>query len=371
MYAPRILVLLSVVFAVGLLAARVAAQDPSPIVESEEINSTPFSVHLSQGAMVEPATEPQAKTPEIQIDAKVEGLPPIVSPSNARLIVRETLPTPLSSADTAFFEGLTLPVSKQFFSTDENGSTAMPRMTKMFSFSTSNRQSNVTNAIAHFDANLTMKLATPEAVPVNQIFQQFVQIHNSGDTTQRAIRVTQVCDLSVLGAERQQAVVIDCIGPGETKTVRFSARARQPGSFSVRYVAENSEAQADVDDVVLVEDSGISVDFVGPSRMLAGDEGEWRVSIRNDSADDLTQLRIRCEMFPVDSIEFRSTAENTVESPIGEQWIDCIAAGQTETTTLRFSALKSGPLRGLIRVESNGQTIATRAMQISVVARPR
>lgn len=371
MKAIRILAVACAVFAVGLSAVRVAAQDQSPVVESEAIDSTPFSARGPTGLTAEPLTEPPSEQPESLSVPEDEGEPPIVSSSNARLIGREVLPAPLRSEDTAFFEGTTLPVSKQFFSTGKSNPTAMPKMTKMFSFSTSDRKSSVTNAIAQFDANLTMQLATPEAVPVNQVFQQFVHIHNSGDTTQRAVRVTQVCDLSVLGVDQHQAVVIDCIEPGETKTVRFSARARQVGSFAVRYVAENSEAQADVDDVVLVEDTGVSVDFVGPSRMYAGSEGEWRISIRNASADDVNQLRVYCEMLPGESIEFKPDAEDEAESAPAERTIACVPAGQTETTTLRFSALKSGLLRGVIRVESNGDTIATRSMQISVMARPR
>ncbi len=135
----------------------------------------------------------------------------------------------------------------------------MPKMSKMFSFDTIDKVavSPVAPAVGQFSPELTLDLDGPELVSVNQVFQQLVQIRNSSSLPLHDIRVSQVCDLRVLGADRHQAVTIDCLEPGETKTIRFSARARQAGSFAVRYVAENSHIQADIDDVVQVSDANV------------------------------------------------------------------------------------------------------------------
>lgn len=136
-------------------------------------------------------------------------------------------------------------------------------MTKMFSFDTTDKVGSqpIAAALAQIDPELTLNLDGPNSVAVNQVFQQLVQVHNSSNAPLRDVRVTQVCDLAVLGAQRHQAITIDRLDPGETKTIRFSARSRQVGKFSVRYVAENARIQADIDDQVDVGEVGASVDI--------------------------------------------------------------------------------------------------------------
>ena len=143
----------------------------------------------------------------------------------------------------------------------------MPKMIKMFSFDTVDKVTNrqVAQAVAQHNSELTLDLDGPESVAVNQVFQQLVQVRNSSRMPLLDVRVTQVCDLSILGADQRQSVMIDCLQPGESKTVRFSARALQVGAFAVRYVAENSRIQADINGLVAVAGDGVSVDIARPA----------------------------------------------------------------------------------------------------------
>lgn len=284
-----------------------------------------------------------------------------------------TVPTALSPSEVKAFEGSAFPESRPYFHATTSAMAApLPRQVEQFSFFSGGPAPSVANAVAEFESDLTLQLATPESVAINQVFQQLVHVQNSGDTMQHDIRVTQVCDHEERGAAEPQIVVIDCIAPGETKTIRFSACATELGSFAVRYIAENAEAQAGVDDIVVVDESGFSVDFVAPTRMYAGDEGEIRIAIQNSNADEAGALRLRYSISPVDMVDVATGDESVVDRD-GAQELDIpvISPGATETAALRFSPTRSGVLRIKMVVESADEVIASQALQISVISRSR
>jgi hypothetical protein len=105
------------------------------------------------------------------------------------------------------------------------------------------------------DETLSVHMSGPNAVAVNEIFQQIVQIRNDSARPMHDVRVTQICDLKVLGAPRHQAVSIDCLSPGESKSVLFAARAQQAGAFPVRYVAQCHSIESDVREIVQVNEA--------------------------------------------------------------------------------------------------------------------
>jgi hypothetical protein len=250
----------------------------------------------------------------------------------------------------------------------------LPKMSKMFSFDTIDKvtANRVEPAFAATQPEVTLQLAGPDTVAVNQVFQQLVQVRNSTNAALHDVRVTQVCDLQILGADRPQAVVIESLEPGETKTVRFSARARMPGPFALRYVAENAEIQANVDDLVQVSPAGPTLQIDCPTAMQVDDGGDVCVLIHNGLSLDAAQLRVRCRLDQPAPLKVREHEAST-DPQDGSTLIRLIKLDSSSDGTVRFriAPTEVKPLRMQISLEDSTGPITSQSIEIAVLPRPQ
>jgi hypothetical protein len=243
-----------IAFAWGL--PMVVAQDRRPIVDSEPVHPIRVSVEGEHALAVGANSTESTELPPIVPASGLRSESPAVDPVPGAAAP----PRPLRTTDSKIFAQSTVNDDELMLSgpTDRPqnvGSGArMPKMTKMFSFDTTDKfgQSHIAPALGQFVAELSVELTGPEAVAVDQVFQQFIHVRNSGRSVLQDVRVTQVCDLDLLGVGQYQVLTIDRLDPGEAKVVRFSARACKPGTFAVRYIAQNALALAEVDNRVRV-----------------------------------------------------------------------------------------------------------------------
>ena len=301
--------------------------------------------------------------------------------SSAPIVADNAPPAPLSPIDSRMFASSTQrseqnPIAENFQSVRPAlpSVSRMPKNSKIFSFDTIDKvtTTNIAPALGEFTPEVTLNLAGPDSVAVNQVFQQLVQVRNSSTVPQHDVRVTQVCDLDVLGADRHQVVTIDCLSPGETTTVRFSARALQPGPFSVRYVAENTEVQADIDDLVQVSESNLTLMVDGPTAMQAGDGGDYSIAIHNPLTTEWNDVWIRCKSPASAQIKVLEH-EAVPDSDAGIVMIHLsrLSPQTTETIRMRIVPAESGEFRLEIAVESQSRQIANQVLDISVLPPPR
>ncbi len=310
-------------------------------------------------------------------------LPPnLPSPSSPAPRVAESgQPSPLSPTDSQLFASASqpsaeVPVAENVRSVRPAPSNVsrMPKNSKIFSFDTIDKvtTTNVMPALGEFTPEVTLNLAGPDSVSVNQVFQQLVQVSNSSTVPQVDLRVTQVCDLAVLGAERHQVVTIDCLAPGETKTVRFSARALQAGPFFVRYIAENSEIQADVDNLVQVSESNLTIKVDGPTAMQTGDGGDYSIAIHNPLTTEWNDVWVRCKSPASAQIQVFEH-EAVPDSRDGSVLIHLsrLNPQTTETIRLRIVPTETSEIRLDFAVESQSRQIDNQTLDVSVLPPPR
>ncbi len=301
--------------------------------------------------------------------------------SSAPIVADNAPPAPLSPNDSRMFASSTqrsekTPVAENFQSVRPAPSSVsrMPKNSKIFSFDTIDKvtTTNIAPAIGEFSPEVTLNLAGPDSVAVNQVFQQLVQVRNSGTVPQHDVRVTQVCDLDILGADCHQVVMIECLSPGETTTVRFSARALQPGPFSVRYVAENTEVQADIDDLVQVSESNLTLTVDGPTAMQASDGGDFSIAIHNPLTTEWNDVWVRCKL-PASAHTKVFEHESVPDSRDGSVVIHLsrLSPQTTETIRMRIVPAESSDFRLEIALESQSRQIASQVLDVSVLPPPR
>lgn len=297
-------------------------------------------------------------------------------------------PAPLSPTDSAIFAESTAAVGSAPSSGDRSENVEptatidprMPKMTKMFSFNTIDKviarptAPAVGPAVRDEEAELELDLTSPQSVVVNEVFQQLVRVQNAGAETQCDVRVTQICDLAILGADRYQAVTIDSLAPGETRTVRFSTRAQKTGMFSVRYVAENRSGQADIDETVRVIDDGITISAAETLDLKAGDAAETTIAIQNPTSIDLSEVSVRCRVLAPALLNVQLyDRESCVLCDLSSLELPPrpITARSTVVVGMHVASLQPGSTEIEVVVEASGHVVARKRLSVSVSPRLR
>jgi hypothetical protein len=288
-------------------------------------------------------------------------------------------PAPLSSTESQLFSSsrgaaLAAPLVDAPVRSVRPPAPRMPKMSKMFSFDTTDKGASggVTTALGSEASRITLNLAGPNWVSVNQVFHQLVQVRNSSDSPLYDVRVTQVCDLTVLGAEQAQAVTIDCLNPGETKTVRFSARANQPGPFPVRYIAENERIQVDADELVEVGENNLRLQLDGPTVMQVSDGATIVATIHNSTPETWDAVELCCSVNPVLRVTPLGGIQPRDVGDGSERFsLPALEPGQSESIRLRVVPAVPGPAKLVISLESAGRLVAAADLDIEVLARPQ
>ncbi|HXE54472.1 MAG TPA: CARDB domain-containing protein, partial [Tepidisphaeraceae bacterium] len=167
--------------------------------------------------------------------------------------------------------------------------------------------------------------------------------------------------------QRNFSINVGDLGQGQSKTVTARLRAKQPGQFTTRAIAQSDAGKAESEQVATnVLAPRLQVTVSGPRDAFMGEPLAYQVTVKNvgDAAAADTRVRLGATPGHVEFVnaEGAQGAQLASEREGTGQNLGNIAPGEARTVTVNFKSIQGGPMS----VEATAQARCAQDVSTSV-----
>lgn len=189
----------------------------------------------------------------------------------------------------------------------------------------------------------------PATIELNETGAWSVTVANKGSAVARNVTVKDAfpAGLQALGANEQG---LGDLAPNSSRTVEFSARAVQQGSFTNTASAsyQGSPAPASGTAPVKVVQSAIRISKSGPAQAYVFKPETFQIAIQNSGDTDLSDVRIT-DLLPPGTTVADNGGGRVKDNAIG--WvIPSLPAGASQLITTRMAASRTGVATNTVKL---------------------
>lgn len=217
---------------------------------------------------------------------------------------------------------------------------------------------------------LTIKKQGPESVELGEVASWSVIVSNKGSAAAKNIVITEKL-ANAFEPTTQLRHTIDTLPSGETRTIKYSAKAVTQGSFENLAIAAYDGGPVDSVESKLpvkIVQSGIRVRKTGPAEAYVFKPEVFKITIENTGDTDLKNIRIT-DVLP----EGSSVADNGLGRVSGNAigWmIPLLPVGSSQLITTEIAATRKGESTNTVKVVTGNGIQASDSINTQWLAVP-